>query len=417
MHKLRGVARRRTARLAAGLVLTAGVAGGVLLTSGAAYAATATITITGATPSQGFGGTNLDVQVSTTGGTGGSFSVSGAGSGCSGFVNPMSGSGSCDIHGVPAGSYSLVASYQGASSSAFPVTVAASTNPNPGPTNPGPTNPGPTNPGPTNPGPTNPGPSNPTPTGDAPSFSTDAAPTSVNGQSYSYQFQASNSPSFELVGAPGWLSIGPDGFVSGNIPPGTTSFSYSVKAWNNFGWVTAGPFNVFFRNNFFRHEHVNLTTSLGCTSPVYTGRHGTCTLTVNNTGGGFAPDVTAQINLPWQLRADYCGYYQFWNWSSNQYWNNFYNNGCSISGNTVSESLGSLYPWQSKELTVTFTAQSGYGIFGRHHGWNDTVQVTGSASSGFNNFYGNYNWDYQFWGQRQNYSVAYVTIIPRGFWW
>jgi hypothetical protein len=411
MHKLRGFACRRTARLAAGLVLTGGVVGGVLLTSGAAYAGTASITITSATPSHGFGGgTSLDVQVSTSGGSGGSFSVSGAGNGCSGMVNPMSGSGSCDIGGVGAGNYSLVASYEGASSPSFAVTVAG--NPNPAPTNPGPKNPGPTNPGPKNPGPTN-----PTPTGNAPAFSTDSPPTSVNGQSYSYQFQASNSPSFELVGAPGWLSINNDGMVYGTIPAGTTSFSYSVKSWNNFGWATAGPFNVFFRNNFFRHEHVNLNTSLSCTSPVYTGRHGTCTLSVTNTGGGFAPDVTAQISLPWQLKADYCGYNQFWNWSSNRYWNNYWNNGCSISGNTASESLGSLYRWQTKELTVTFTAQSGYNIWGRHPGWNDTVRVVGSASSGFNNYSGNYNWDYQFWGQRQNYSVAYVTIIPRGFWW
>jgi hypothetical protein len=404
MQGLMGAACRRSAGMAAGLILTGGVVGGVLLTPGAAYADTGmTVAVTNVSQSQGgFGGgsgTTLNVSVSVTGASGplsGDFSVSGAGSGCSGplFGMPGSGAGSghCAIGGVAAGSYSLTASYGGASSTGYPVTVAGAPAPTPTPT------------------PTPPG-------GNAPAFSTDAPPTSVNSQSYNYQFQASNSPSFELVGAPSWLSIGPDGMVSGTIPAGITSFSYSVKAWNNFGWAMAGPFNVFFRNNFFRHEHVNLNTSLSCTSPVYTGRHGTCTLSVTNYGQGFAPDVTAQIDLPWQLKADYCGYNQFWNWSTNYGWSNFWNNGCSISGNTASESLGSLYPWQTKYLTVTFTAQSGYGIWGRHPGYNFPVRVVGSASSGFNNFFGSYGWDYQFFGNRQNYSVAYVTIIPRGRWW
>jgi hypothetical protein len=394
MQRLIEAAGRRTAGLAAGVILTGGLVGGVLLTPGTAYASTTpTIAITSATANAG----GINVSVSVTNGTDplGTFSVAGAGSGCTGslfgFGGSGNGNGRCTISGVAAGTYTLTASYGGATSAGDSVTVASS-NPTPTPT--------------------------PTPTsGNAPVFSADSPPTSVDGQSYSYQFQASNSASFELSGAPSWLSIGPDGALYGTIPAGTTSFSYSVRAWNNFGWATAGPFNVFFRNNYFRHEHVNLSTSLSCTSPVYTGRHGTCTLSVTNTGGGFAPDVTAQITLPWQLKADYCGYYQFWNWSSNQYWNNFYNNGCNISGNTASESLGSLYPWQTKDLTVTFTAQSGYGIFGRHRGWYDTVRVVGSASSGFNNYYGNFGWDYQFWGQRQNYSVAYVTIIPRGRWW
>jgi len=388
MHTLIGAAWRRTAGVAAGLILTGGLVGGVLLIPGTAYAAGPTPAITGTTQTPGGHGTTLNIQVSVTPAPtppAGAVSVSGAGGGCSAMLSAMSGAGSCSIGGLAPGTYTLTATYDGTPSAPYPVTIGT--------------------------------PPSPPPTGTAPVFSADAPPTSVNGQSYSYKFQASNSPSFELVGAPGWLSIGPDGMVSGIIPAGTTSFSYSVKAWNSFGWATAGPFNVFFRNNFFRYEHVNLITSLSCTSPVYTDGHGTCTLTVTNTGGGFAPDVTAQIALPWQLKADYCGSYQFWNWSSNQYWNKYYNNGCSISGNTASESLGSLYPWQTKYLTATFTARSGYNIWGRHPGWNDTVRVVGSVSSGFNNYFGSYNRDYHFWGQRQHYSVAYVTIIPRGFWW
>jgi hypothetical protein len=396
MHKLRDAAGRRTVGMAAGLILIGGLAGGVLLTPGTAYAAESpTITITNATPS--FGG--ISVQVSVTGGTTplGTFSVSGAGNGCTGtlFGAPGSGNGNghCTIPSVTPGTYPLTAAYGSVSSSPDTVTVTGPSAPTPPPT------------------PT------PTPSGDPPAFTVASPPTSVDGQSYSADFQASGSPSYELFGAPSWLSIGPDGTVYGTIPAGTTFFSYSVRAWNNWGWAIRGPFNVFFRNNYFRYEHVNLSTSLSCTSPVHNGQRGTCTLWVTNTGGGFAPDVNAQIALPWQLRADYCGYYQFWNWSSNQYWNNWWNNGCSIYGNTAYESLGSLYPWQTKQLTVTFTALSGYHIWGRHPGWNDTVRVVGSASSGFNNFFGNFFWDYQFWGQRESFSVAWVTIIPRGFWW
>ena len=40
--------------------------------------------------------------------------------------------------------------------------------------------------------------------------------------------------------------------------------------------------------------------------------------------------------------------------------------------------------------------------------------MDGSASS-FGNFgtYGNYS----YFGQREGSSTAYVTVIPRGFWW
>jgi hypothetical protein len=376
MHRLIEAAGRRTAGLAAGVVLTGGLVGGVLLTPGTAYASTATIAITSATANSG--GITVDVAVTNGSDPLGTFSVAGAGSGCTGslfgFPGSGNGNGRCTIGSVGAGTYTLTASYDGQTSAGDTVTVS-----NPTPTPPPPTT-----------------------TGNAPVFSADSPPTSVDGNSYSYQFAANNSASFELSGAPSWLSIDSTGMVSGNIPDSVNSFTFSVKAWNNWGFVWAGPFTVFFHHH-HHNNFVNLSTSLTCTSPVYTGQHGTCTLYVTNSGSGSASDVTASIALPWQLRADYCGYY---------YWFGY---GCSISGNTASEDLGTLYQGQTKHLTVTFTAETGFSIFGRHHGRQFYVKVTGSASAA-GNFYGYYGY-YGYYGQRTSYATAYVHIIPRGFWW
>jgi Domain of unknown function DUF11 len=390
MHRLIEGVGRRSAGVAAGVILTGGLVGGVLLAPAAAYAGTAAISITSASPS--FGG--VTVSVSVTGGTQplGTFSVSGAGSGCTGnlsgggggmFGGPGggngSGTGSCTIHGVAPGTYALTASYDGATG-AGSVTVPA-------------------------PGPTQNPTQGPWQGGNAPVWSSDSPSTSVDSQSYSYGFQASGSPTYSLVGAPYWLSIdASSGMVSGTIPGGTTSFTYAVQAQNNYGSVNAGPFTVSFQQNFYRHrqhhnEFANLSTSLSCTSPVHTGQRGNCTLDVTNDGYNSASDVTAQITLPYQLRANYCGY------------TNWFGYGCSISGNTASENLGTLGAGQTRELTVTFTADSGYTLWGRHHGRTFTVQVDGSASS-----YGNLG-TYSYYGQRESSSTAYVTVIPRGFWW
>jgi hypothetical protein len=363
MHKLIGAARCRTAGVAAGLILTGGLAGGVLLTPGTAYAAGPAPTITGTSQTPGFHGTTtltVDVSVSPAPTLPAAVSVSDGYRGCSATLT--SGTGSCSIGGLRPGTYTLTATYDGSSTTDQ---VPVGSTPNPAPTT------------------------------SAPVFNADSPPTSTDSPSYSYAFHATGSPapSYALgSGAPSWLSINPStGQVWGTVPDGVNSFSYSVTAWNNYGSVTTRPFTVF-----FWHRHVNIQTSLSCTSPVHTGQHGTCTLWVSNSGPSVAPDVTAQISLPWQLRADYCGRY---------YW--FYY-GCSISGNTASENLGTLGPWQTKELTVVFTARTGFNLWGRHRGHRFTVWVVGSAASH------GYFW---FFGQRESYSVAPVTIIPWGMWW
>jgi hypothetical protein len=107
-----------------------------------------------------------------------------------------------------------------------------------------------------------------------------------------------------------------------------------------------------------------------------------------------APHVTAQINLPSQLRALYCAH-------------SWWNPGCSISGNAASGNLGTLRPGQTKTLSVVFAAKSSHGIWGWHHFHTITVKVTGFAAShaGFFGFGG------------RSFSTAYVTIVPKGWWW
>jgi hypothetical protein len=373
MHKLIGAACHRTAGLAAGLVLTGGLIGGVLLTPGTAYATTYVPTstaITGVQQSSGSHGTTLDVSVSVTPSSGtasptGTVKVSDGSGTCLISLSEQGSSavgvGSCDIYNVWPGSYTVSAQYYGSSTMAGSSTSESVT------------------------------------VGSSPAFTADSPPlTATRGLGYSYTFQASGSPAptYSLGGgAPSWLNINSStGAVWGTVPWWAGSFSYTVTASNSSGSVTAGPFNVWVRH---AYSNININTSLSCPSKVWTGKRGECTLSVTNNGSNTATDVNAQIALPKQLRADYCGY--LWNWQ----W------GCSISNNTAYENLGSLAPGQTKALSVVFTAKSGWSLFGWNHGWRFNVEVVGSATAGN-------SWWY---GQRSSTSDAWVTIVPHGHWW
>ena len=135
MHNLIGAACRRTAGLAAGVILCGGIAGGVLLTPGTALADTAVATttaITGTSQSPDPAGTTLTVRVSVTPASGtawpaGTVKVSDtAGDSCT-LTLAQDGShavgvGTCDITGLTGGFYKLTASYAG--SSAFSSSVS-----------------------------------------------------------------------------------------------------------------------------------------------------------------------------------------------------------------------------------------------------------------------------------------------------
>jgi hypothetical protein len=386
MHKLIGAACRRTAGVTAGVILTGGLVGGVLLTPGTAYAAgpTAVGTTTTVSATATSASVNVDVTVTAASGTvspTGNVYVHGMGGGCSaglsaGSAGASTGSCSISLGHVQAGTYTLNARYEGSGSfgsSSGTGTVTISPAAPTGPT-----------------GPTG-------PTSGAPVFTAaDPPSTATDGQSYSYGFHADGCSGlwYALGGAPGWMQINQQtGMLWGTVPSGGSSFGYSVTAWCGKLSVTRW-FRVDIRQ-FFYHR-ANISTFLNCTSPVFTGQRGTCTLWVSNRGYSSVSNVAAQIALPPQLRADYCGYFYSFNY------------GCSIYGNTAYQNLGSLYPGQTKSLTVVFTARNGFYLFGWHHGFRFTVKVVGSASS-----YGYFG----YFGNRSSYSAAYVTIIPRGHWW
>ncbi len=372
MHYAIIAACRRTAGLTAGLLLGAGLAGGVLLTPGTALAGTAVATataVTGTTQSPGHHHqTTLSVQVSVTPASGtvwpsGTVKVSDGSGGCQLTLvqdgSKAVGVGDCDIHGLGAGTYQLTATYEGSSSFGSSV-------------------------------------SNPAPVtiGAAPVFYADSPSlTAMSGERYSYTFSAKGvpAPSYALAaGSPGWLHIDSlSGTVWGTAPRWITSFSYSVTASNAVGSATAGPYRV----QVTRH-HAAIATDLSCTSKVYAGKQGTCTLSVTNAGRFPAPDVTVAVSLPSQLRARFCGHF----WARQ---------GCTISGNTASENLGPLRPGQTKTLSVVFTAKSGPGLWGWQHRHTIKVKVIGFAASG-GGFGG---------PSARSYSAAYVTIVPSGWWW
>ena len=379
MHIVKSAARRRKAGLVAGVVLAGGLAGGVLLTPGTAFAAVGTTTvITGVTQTlQSSDLSNVHVSVTVEAGAGsfapgGSFTVSNSYESCNVNLQQIGATansdGSCTLDGVAAGTYLLHANYAGAngfdqSSQETNLTVGAG----------------------------------PAFTADSPSLS------ATNGGSYTYNFNANGNPAptYALSGAPGWLSINTStGAVSGTVPNGINSFTYSVLGSNSVANTTVGPFTVKVSNH--GQHGSKLSTSLSCTSPVHSGARGTCTLDVTNNGWNSAPSVTGTITLPAQLKADHCGH--GWNWG-------WYNLGCSLNGNTASENLGTLRAGQTKTVTVTFTAQSTHWLWGWGHQYREVVHVTGSAHSQYG------NWGWLGLGGSHSSASSWVRILPPHWFW
>jgi len=387
MHNLMSAARRRKAGLVAGVILAGGLAGGVLLTPGTAFASVTTTTTVGTITAQHHfnGSWSLYVPVTVSPATGtvapdGTVTVSDGPKTC-GFTLAQVGAtatsaGACTLSGLSAGSYSLTVAYSGSTTNGFVSSVAyAKAN-----------------------------------IGNAPAFTAQSPSLAANnGGGYGYDFSASGNPapSYALAsGAPGWMSINTsNGVVSGTVPNGINSFTYSVIASNSLGNATAGPFTV----SVSRHGHPGggfgrLSTSLHCTSPVHSGARGTCTLDVTNTSGNSVQGATGQINLPSQLKADFCGH--GWNFGWFNSW------GCQISGNTVTETLGTLYPGQTRAVTVTFTAQSTRWLWGFGHQFREWVRVTGSAQSS-NGYFWTPGW---FGYGNTSHSFTSVEILPPHFW-
>jgi hypothetical protein len=287
MRNLIGAACRRTAGMAAGVVLCGGIAGGVLLTPGTAFADTAVATttaITGTSQSPDSAGTTtLNVRVSVTPASGTAWPAGTvkvwdtAGDSCTVTLAQAGSSavsvGSCDLAGLAGGFYRLTAGYAG-----------------------------------------------------SPAFSASASDRDTV---------------------------------------------------------------------YIRHRQAVLDTRLNCTSKVYTGRDGACTLSVTNASSFAAPAVTAQVNLPSQLKALHC----------NSGWRD---RGCTISHNTASENFATLKPGQTKTLTVVFAAKTSRTLWGWHRFHSIIVKVTGSAASN-QGWYGS--------GGPGSHSTAYVKIVPRGWWW
>jgi len=227
--------------------------------------------------------------------------------------------------------------------------------------------------------------------------------TATAGSDYQYTFTASGDPSWSLAGAPAWLSINSaTGTVSGTVPQGTRSFSYSVTVTNGSWSYTDGPYTVQVGNGqrpgdpgYGHGQAANLSTSLSCPGSVRAGRTGSCTLTVSNSGSGTARDVTATIDLPSALQAENVGERADWRWG----WNG---SGSTISGNDATAQLGSIGAGQSRTVSVSFRATRGWSWNG-----NDKVEVTADAQSATGYEYGGGTpWGYNADAQ----STAYVSI-------
>jgi len=365
---------------AAAIVLAGGLAG-TALTAGTAFAGpmqvpTSTV-ISATSQTDTSSGTTLAVTVNVWTPSGspaapsGYVKVSDGTTSCNAVLTvPSSGltsTGTCDFTGLVAGNYGLGGTYNpsstqfGSSStgSAYWVGVTAVTN-------------------------------------YAPQFTAASPSLSTRiGDDYSYNFSASGTPAptYALVDAPSWLTINSStGVVSGTVPWGTgAGFSYSVAASNSVGTVTAGPFAVSVGNGGYHHS--GLSTALSCPRGVSSHGQGTCTLYVTDNSWGRDGGVTATIYLPSELHAISCdkggdtGVGHPWGWQS-----------CSLSGNVVKASLGSMHSGETESLAVTFTAHTNSWGWQQSHGARVTVLGQATDRTGVSS------------------SSAKISIYPRLYW-
>jgi hypothetical protein len=174
----------------------------------------------------------------------------------------------------------------------------------------------------------------------APAFTLDSPPaTATAGQTYSYTFVASGTPAptYALAsGAPTWLSVDAStGTVSGTVPAGTKSFSYSVTAFNAVGTTTAGPFTVTVTAASVKAD---LAAGLSCPASLKVAGTGTCTLTVTNHGPAAASKVITAVALPASLAETACS------------------TGCARHANVFSWTAASLADGATASYTVTVKA-------------------------------------------------------------
>lgn len=137
-----------------------------------------------------------------------------------------------------------------------------------------------------------------------------ATPSPGAQASYGYDFVAAGfpAPAYALgEGAPPWLSIDPaTGMLSGTVPPGTSSFTYSVTATNRAGSAAAGPFTVYVGQADAGQGGLgvaDLAARLSCPADALAGTVVTCSLTVSNHGPGAVAGATAAMTVPGELGA------------------------------------------------------------------------------------------------------------------
>lgn len=263
--------------------------------------------------------------------------------------------GSCELHGLPFGSYSLHAGYLGAgtfSRSDAPGYSAA--------------------------------------VGTAPSWTANSPSLHAQPRGYyDYTFAAKGvpAPTYSLQDAPVWLNVNQtSGHVYGWLPWTVRSFSYTVVASNAVGSVKA-TYTVS-----AGATAPQVTTWLNCPRAVFIGQSANCTLNVKNTGPRAASDVNASVALPRALSARWCAPRWGWSWGRGP--------SCRIHNNTATWHIGRLWPGQTKSVAVFFNVRYPFW-FG-----SPRVTVTGTAT-----------WDVPSSDATAvTYSYAKITIHQRRWW-